>query len=48
MQVNLVADAVTDAFVSTMREGYTRKTGIVPEIYVCSAARGVERVVTAA
>jgi galactokinase len=45
--VNLVADAVTDAFVSTMREGYARKTGIVPEIYVCSAARGVERVVAA-
>jgi galactokinase len=41
--VNLVDEAHTETFVATVREGYTRATGICPDVYICSAARGVER-----
>ncbi len=42
--VNLVADEHVETFVATVREGYARATGTDPEIYLCSAGAGVERV----
>jgi len=42
--VNLVPDSKADAFVSHMREGYMRATGISPEIYTCVAADGAHEI----
>jgi galactokinase len=38
--INLVEAEKTDNFVREVSEGYKRATGRVPEIYVCTAARG--------
>jgi galactokinase len=42
--VNLVAAEEVESFVSTVGAGYVDATGIHPDIYVCSAAGGVEHV----
>lgn len=42
--VNLVAAKHVGAFKQSMEAGYTKVTGRSPEIYVCSAAPGAERV----
>ena len=38
--VNLVAADRADAFAEAVAEGYARRTGITPEVYVCRAADG--------
>jgi galactokinase len=38
--VNLVNSQNVDEFKQTVAQGYTEGTGLVPEIYVCSAAEG--------
>jgi galactokinase len=43
--VALVQAACVEAFQRTVQEGYERSTGCKPEIYICSAADGVGRVV---
>ncbi|MEW5978619.1 MAG: galactokinase [Acidobacteriota bacterium] len=42
--VNLVQADRADEFVASVREGYYQETGIRPEIYVCQASAGAERV----
>ncbi len=43
--VNLIAAKNVDEFKEAVAQGYEKATGIAPEIYVCSAADGVEQVV---
>lgn len=38
--VNLVRSSDAAAFAETLREGYTRRTGLVPDVHVCHAAAG--------
>lgn len=38
--VNLVNSESADAFAARIAESYRQRTGIAPEIYVCSAATG--------
>jgi galactokinase len=45
--VNLVNAENVDQFKQTVAEGYTEATGLVPEIYVCSAADGAREVTRA-
>ena len=40
--VALVQDDVSDTFVENIRQSYSEKTGLTPEIYVCNASSGVE------
>jgi galactokinase len=40
--VNLVAREQADAFSQALEEGYKTKTGLSPEIYICSASNGAE------
>jgi len=42
--VNLVKEESVESFVSTVSQGYEKATGKHPEIYVCEAAGGAERV----
>lgn len=42
--VNLVQSQGVDSFKKSVADGYERATGREPEIYVCSAAQGAERV----
>lgn len=42
--VNLVQDRSVDSFMQSISAGYEKATGRVPEIYVCAAAQGAERV----
>ena len=42
--VNLVQNQSVDSFRESVIAGYEKATGRVPEIYVCSAAQGAERV----
>jgi galactokinase len=42
--VNLVQSDSVDSFKETVAKGYAEATGREPEIYVCSAAQGAERV----
>ena len=43
--INLVKSEAVEAFQKKVAEGYERATGRKPEIYVCTAADGVKRVV---
>jgi galactokinase len=38
--VSLVREAYVEQFVETVKAGYERKTGVVPALYVCTAADG--------
>jgi galactokinase len=40
--VNLVATRNVDRFTETIARGYEAATGLTPEIYICTAAAGVE------
>ena len=42
--INLVASEAVDEFTTKVRQSYADATNIQPEIYVCSAADGAERV----
>jgi galactokinase len=42
--INLVQTDVVDSFKEVVRQGYAKTTRREPEIYVCSAAQGAERV----
>jgi galactokinase len=42
--VNLIAAENVDEFKETVARGYKDATGLAPEIYICSAAEGVEEV----
>jgi galactokinase len=42
--VNLVAARSVDSFKQSVADGYEEATGRLPEIYVCTAAQGAERV----
>lgn len=42
--INLIAAENVDEFKKTVGQGYEKATGLVPEIYICSAAEGVEEV----
>ncbi len=42
--VNLVMAESVDEFRKTVAEGYEKATGLAPEIYICSAAKGVEEI----
>jgi len=42
--INLVAVDAVDEFTQTIKNGYAEATGKHPEVYVCSAADGAERV----
>ena len=42
--VNLVEAAGVDNFKQSVARGYAKATGLEPEIYVCTAAQGAERV----
>jgi galactokinase len=42
--VNLVRSDSVDSFKQSVASGYAKATGREPEIYVCSAAQGAERV----
>jgi galactokinase len=42
--VNLIKAENIDEFKETVAQGYEKSTGLVPEIYICSAADGVEEV----
>ena len=42
--INLVAVDAVDEFTQTVKNGYAEATGKHPEVYVCSAADGAERV----
>ena len=42
--VNLVQARRVDSFTESVAGGYTKVTGLAPDIYVCSAAQGAERV----
>jgi len=42
--VNLVNAENVEEFKRTVATGYTEATGLVPELYVCSAAEGAEEV----
>jgi galactokinase len=42
--VNLVKTEAIDEFQRTVARGYEQATGLVPEIYICSAANGVAEV----
>jgi galactokinase len=42
--VNLVNAGNVDEFERTVTQGYTEATGLVPEIYICSAADGAGEV----
>jgi galactokinase len=43
--VNLVRDYAVDALVKAVEERYPQETHLTPEIYVCSAVNGAERLV---
>ena len=43
--VNLVRDHAVDALVKAVEERYPKETHLTPEIYVCSAVNGAERLV---
>jgi len=38
--VSLVEEAAAEAFAAELALGYSRRTGIIPEVYICSAANG--------
>jgi galactokinase len=42
--VNLIAAENVDEFKETVARGYENATGLTPEIYICSAADGVEEI----
>jgi galactokinase len=42
--VNLVAESAADEFTRAIKAGYREATGRNPEVYVCTAAEGAERV----
>src|SRR5436190_3336649 len=42
--VNLVAESFVDEFTRAIKTGYAEATGRDPEVYVCTAAAGAERV----
>ncbi len=42
--VNLVEDDAVDGFMATINEKYPQATKLTPEIYVCSAVNGAERI----
>jgi galactokinase len=42
--INLVAIDAVNEFTQTIKQGYAQATGQQPEVYVCSAADGAERV----
>jgi galactokinase len=42
--VNLIAAERTDEFKETVTRGYKEATGLTPEIYICTAADGVEEI----
>jgi galactokinase len=44
--INLVAASVADAFAEQISAGYQKATGIVPEVYICSAADGAKAQLT--
>ena len=44
--VNLVKAENVEEFKRAVANGYEAKTGITPEIYVCSAAQGAEEVIS--
>ena len=41
--VSLVAAAETGRVVNALRDGYARKTGIRPDVYVCVPSAGASR-----
>jgi galactokinase len=43
--VNLIAAERVDEFKETVTQGYKDATGLTPEIYICTAANGVEEFV---
>ena len=43
--INLVNEENVEEFEQTVAQGYTEATGLVPEIYVCSAAEGAEEII---
>ena len=43
--VNLIEAENVDEFKEAVAQGYEKATGLAPEIYVCSAAEGVEEVI---
>ena len=43
--INLVNEENVEEFEQTVARGYTEATGLVPEIYVCSAAEGAEEII---
>jgi len=43
--VNLVRDHAVDALIQAVEERYPKETHLAPEIYVCSAVNGAERLV---
>ena len=42
--INLVSVEAVDEFIQTIENGYAKATGKSPEVYICSAADGAERV----
>jgi galactokinase len=44
--VNLVEAAAVEEFKSSVAHGYRHKTGLEPEIYVCTAADGAHEIAT--
>ena len=42
--VNLVETDAVDGFMETINEKYPKATNLIPEIYVCSAVNGAERI----
>jgi galactokinase len=42
--VNLIEADTVDEFKETVAQGYEKSTGLTPEIYICSAAEGVEEI----
>ena len=42
--INLVSVDAVDEFTQTIENGYAKATGKSPEVYICSAADGAERV----
>jgi len=46
--INLVNAENVEEFKRTVAQGYTEATGLVPEIYVCSAAEGAEEIIAIA
>jgi len=42
--VNLVEEDAVDGFMATINDKYPKATKLTPEIYVCSAVNGAERI----